>query len=384
VLRYARGLSVLKVLSVTPIRWFLISLALVTTAAGTFTWLRLEAREASTPCTAAPACPPDEEPRSAEETARAKAMHTYRLALARSLARSDDPDALLAAADSVTWAEVDADAPPTPPELAPAVLLARATRAAPDDARIWFAASANGCEPEEAHCAADDARTRLLVLDADNAAAWLLEFTREQRRGNAAQARAALARAARAPAFRDYGDALRRAVLRETLADPTEYVGVPGDLPSGWTPAVMARAVKLNNAYVAYFTGPVNEFVVRACNPAIGAAHDEVLQADCRAIGAAMVVEDAGMTSQTLGLVIQARLANDPSQRESLERRKRDLDWMRHLEIVTPGLNPHDAAAIEREIEARLSPMGEVAWLRKRIVDAGLSPTAPEGWEPVP
>jgi hypothetical protein len=169
-----------------------------------------------------------------------------------------------------------------------------------------------------------------------------------------------------------------------TLADPTQYVGLPGDLPAGWTPLALTRATKLVDADAGSFAGPANEFIVLACDPAAAAANDDALQADCRAIGAAMAGEEAGMNSQTLGLFIQARLATDPAQRVALQRRKRDLDWLRHLAIVTPEFNQQDAAAIEREIAARLSPLGEVASLRKMVVDAGLSPTAPEGWEPVP
>jgi hypothetical protein len=370
-------------------RWIALSIALLGVAAGAIACqddddAALEAacsdgKQDTPDCQAAFAAAMNT-PEIVEKNRRADA---YRLALATSLASRNTPDALLASAVAVKWLEVDI-APirrsvAVPPAMSSAALLARAAALAPADARPWFLAIGTlRCAPVDAPCAKDAAIARLLQVDPDNAAAWLLSFQREAERGDAAAARASLARAARAPVFRDYVDAIDQVVLREWLSDPTELRVGPHESKSTLTEAQFARWNKLFESTTSFGT-PGDYYLAKACDPASAAKDDPALQADCRAIGAMKDTAGAGLFSQSQGRFLQMRLATDPAERERFEVGVREIRWLIHEGSWGETADP---AKIEEEIAMRLAGTGDVA-IRRHIAAARGLVFSPD-WRPPP
>jgi hypothetical protein len=311
----------------------------------------------------------------------ARRMDAYRLALATSLSHRDTPDALLASAVAAHWLEIDVDDPRPvvlPPAMATSALLARAAALAPTDARVAYAAvQMQRCKPGPVACAKDAAVSHLLEVDADNAAAWLLRFQRDTERGDGTAARAALARAARAPAFRDYGDVIDRVVLREWLSDPTEMRAGPIESGLPLTDAQYARWYKLFEATTAMLGTPGDYYLAKACDPAAAANDDAALQADCRAIGALKDSPDASLFSQSQGRFIRMRLASDPTERERFEVAAREMSWLIHS---GQWEGVPDPTKVEEEIAMRLAGTGDVAMRRHIAAARGLVFTS--NWRP--
>jgi hypothetical protein len=296
-------------------------------------------------------------------------LDDYHVALARSLAASDGVDSVLAAAFVAEGVEMSSPSS-LPPQLASATLFARAGHMAGTDAAVWFALAERGCANDATPCAADAARARLLELDGDNAAAWMLEFERQDGRGDAVAARSALARAAHAPAYRDYADTLDLRLLRAQLDDPTqiEYVVEP-ELP-GLDANAHARFWKLLDSHEMVGTHALSA-LSRACDPQGAAANDAALQADCRAIGAREATPGASLFSQSHGVFLQWRLARDEGERAILAERRRELRWLLDSS-GGPAAGKDLPRWIEAEIEDRLAGVGDVEHRRRIVAARGL------------
>jgi hypothetical protein len=308
----------------------------------------------------------------------------YRVALATSLARQDTPDGLLAAATAVTLVELESPLPQpvgVPAALASSALLARATTLAPGDARIAYAAAKLDACKDAAPCPADAALAHLLEIDGDNAAAWLAQFERATARNDAATARLALARAARAPALRDYVDALEQAVLREWLADATSLPVDPASVKTALTPMQYGRWFKLTEVSTALLGATAaNHPLTRACDPQGAARDDPALRADCRAIAAKMDTAAAGLFTQSQGRFLRARLADDPAGRARLQARARELKWLLH-EGRWPVGDDVDLARMEEELQLRQAGVGDVERRRRIAAARGLA-FSPDWREP--
>jgi hypothetical protein len=271
------------------------------------------------------------------EAENARKVDAYRLAMAASLARRDTADALLAASAYARMVEnrdgVGAKQVAVPAELASQALLARALERAPDDAKILAAATWGNCVDAAAACPGDAARARLQQLEPDNALGWLLEFIREDARGHKAQARAALARAARAPTFRDYVDPVFASMLREALADPTVITLTPAELldgrKQGIAPAQAQRLAKFIDSTDAYgeYT-PVGAALRDACDPSAAARDDAALRADCRALLERMDASGSGIGTRMRVRFLLARLATGPDDKARLQARRREINWL--------------------------------------------------------
>jgi hypothetical protein len=307
--------------------------------------------------------------------ANGRRLDEYHVALATSLARKGTVDALLAAAAAVKPMEYDFSMPrqvDLPPELTSTALLARATALAPGDARTWFAAARlNPCE-EAAPCPADTALARLLQVDPDNAAAWLMELERATERADAPAARAALARAARAPAYRDRIEAMEQVVLREWLDDATILAFDPATAQTAATPAQYSRWFKLFEAWTAFMVmEPGGYPLTQACDPAGAAKDDTAARADCLAIARMMDTDASSLLAQSHGRFLQARLATDPVERSRLEARRNEIKWLVH-EGRGPIPADIDPVKMEEEIAQRLAGIGELERLRSSVAARGL------------
>jgi hypothetical protein len=372
----------------TSARWFLLSLALFGAAVGAWACndedAALEAAcgdgKARTPeCKAAFEATMNA-PDIVENTRR---MDSYRLELATSLARRNTVDALLASAAAARWLEIDSPLPRpvvAPPAMATSALLARAEALAPADARVLYTTVLwSRCKPGESNCAMDAAIARLLQVDADNAAAWLMRFQRDSELGDTASARASLTHAAQAPAYRDYSDVVVQDVLGEWLSDPTEMRARPGESTSPLTASQFARWYKLFEASTLIIGGPGDYYLARACDPTAAAKDDPALQADCRAIGSKQDIAGASLFSQSQGRFLQMRLATDAAERERFEVRRREIMWLIHEGSWNEVPDP---AKVEEEIAMRLAGVGDVA-IRRHIAAARGKVFTPD-WRPPP
>ena len=305
----------------------------------------------------------------AENTRR---LDRHALGMAAGLAARDTPMALVTAASFANDVESrtapGAGEVPVPPELASQALLGRALALAPDDPQVLAVAALQTCQSPTSPCAADGAAAKLQALEPDNALGWLAEFDREARRGNAAKAEAALARAAHATHYRDYVDTRSAAMMREVMADPTLMQESAAALAAGFDfppeqANRMAKYIEVSWAYPDH--SPMRKPMKQACDTNKDAAR----LADCRAVGALLDSPQAGFLTQLRASAMVARLAIGPDEKTQALQRRREHYWLLETGKLAWELDEPPAAAVDEEIAALAGGATEQA-RRKRVIDA--------------
>ena len=309
-------------------------------------------------------------------------LDDYRAGMAASLAASSEARSLLVAALQRQWQEVAprcGDPQPTSD-----ALMARALEAAPADLLVLHVAAARHCGKETSACPADAAIERLKALDPDNAGTWLRAFELHHRRGDAAGARTALARAATATSYHDFYSDLFREVLTRTLADPTTIEVPPGEMLP-WDLRTHVRFFRWNDAQATSgISMLVGQGLAAACDPESAARGDDQLQADCHAIGLRLADDGSALQPRTLGLFLAYLATRDPAERTALEERWRSMEWLRAQVsgFETARVDHADAAWVEAGIAASLATPGYFERLRGVAAAEGIPLAPPSDWQP--
>jgi hypothetical protein len=214
----------------------------------------------------------------------------------------------------------------------------------------------------------------LQQIEPQNAAVWLLEFQHAAERGRAAEARAALARAAGAPEYRDYEDALYRTVLQVMLAPSTparfaysKRSDTSAEQARRWDADMLGWQVFFRARWEQY------RWLKWTCDVAMGDG-DEGMVRDCNTVARRMDVESSGMQSLQFARGLLPLLATDSDEQAQLVQRRREFSWL-SME-GHPGkfveASSHEAV-IDQEVERTLAGMSYLERRRRMVADRGLT-----------
>lgn len=251
--------------------------------------------------------------------------------------------------------------------------MATALRLGEDDALVQWVA-VNGCANTAAACDRDRALARLQRLQPDNAAVWLAGLKRAvERKDDPATQEAWLQRAAAADHYRTSYSELGRlmyAVVQEMLplrapACAQAAFAAQSQVPD--TSDRLAGVVAMKIA-VAYSLPPVEPIAEMCREPSPSR------RKTCIAV-LAQLADGSEMVDRTIGLHLGMPLVADTPDSAVWRERLRQLNWLRQHYGVQDG-QPEPADWSRRLIE-----QGEIPAMQAWLVERGLRPTPPPGWQ---
>ena len=208
----------------------------------------------------------------------------------------------------------------------------------------------------------------------DNAAVWLLQLGQDVRNARRKSARDDLARAARARLYDDYtGTSLQALALG---------VGVLPPPPATLDPQAAGGAAGLQAMIMLGIAGtqpqPGLHAAAELCK---GAGDDPALAADCRQLGKTLEWGSSPL-ARSLGLHLRETLADDAEQREQARRERRDLVWQVKAFSRLAAQAQTDQARARHLLSLARRGGTEMSLMLAALRDAGVSTSAPAGWEP--
>ncbi len=248
------------------------------------------------------------------------AIAAYWRDLASTLDHSSDAHALLTAAliDGLAYER------PKPGRFTE--LIARAQKAAPDDALIWWIA-ATQCHPTGAIC--DDAqrmaRDKLSQLDGGNTAVWLLDAEAGKRAGDHAVAEKAFAKAAAGARYDDYVIASAKMLAAQFAAHPPQEAVLRATNGVAASPQAFANVTAW--AIAAALVMPHMASPSNVCTPNRKAVRDAAKAAQCLKLARTMQGGDS-LIAVGVGLGMERRLQAGTTNAAGVERRWRSHSWM--------------------------------------------------------
>ena len=250
----------------------------------------------------------------------ASAMDAYWHDLAGALDGSTDAHALLAAALLDGFSQQE----PKPDRFGE--LIARAQKAASEDALVWWIA-ATQCRGVGSDCAESQkgASEKLSQFDGRNAAVWLLDAAASQRAGDYASAEKAFAKAATATRYDDYMIASVKMLTAQFASHP------PHEAARRSADGVIASSEAFAEieayAIAAAFLMPNMGVPFSRCTPSRKPVHDAVKANECLGLARIMQSGDS-LTAVGVGLGIERRLLAGTPAAADVERRWRSNQWM--------------------------------------------------------
>ncbi len=258
-----------------------------------------------------------------------------------------------------------------PPGLHFGDLIKRAAAAddAGDDA-LWMQLS--DCDHKAGTCPNPQALDALEKQVPDNAAVWIMAYTKAQQDGDTDAAKHAMHMAAAAKRYDDYaGDSL------QALAYAVRALPVPKSLRAADRPAAVTRQI------IAFGIGdaqptPVFPAIAQHCSKD---TDDASVHAQCLQL-ASILVWGGNPLARSLGLHLQATLSPSKATRAKAADAHRDLIWQ-----VTRFSKLKARAAREAAVASRMLQLARAGGTQMSIMLASLRAfhidvDAPEGWKP--
>lgn len=230
------------------------------------------------------------------------------------------------------------------------------------------------CDRAAQACPNADALKALTRQAGDNAAVWVLELGQEIRKGDSDAARKDLARAAGAKLYDDYMGVSLKALATSvgTLPPPKAVIDPASGAGAAGVQVVLAYSIAQTQPQ------PGLQAVAQLCDKA---GDDTAIRADCLKLGHTLEWGSSPL-GRSLGLHLRETLSDDSSEQASAQQARRNLIWQ------LQNFGQLSARAIADRSQAQhllaLARAGgtEMSVILKALRDAGLSITAPEGWEP--
>ncbi|MCX7513413.1 hypothetical protein [Frateuria sp. STR12] len=230
------------------------------------------------------------------------------------------------------------------------------------------------CDAQADACPHPQALAALLKEAPDNAAVWLLKLGQDVRNNKHDDARTDLTRAAQAGLYDDYtGTSLQAlATGAGTLPPPDATLD----------PEAAAGAAGVQAMIVFGIAGaqpqPALHAAAQLCR---SAGEDPSLAADCRRLGKTLEWGSSPL-ARSLGLHLREALAGAADEREQARRERRDLVWqVQQFARLAAGAQTDKARARQLLSLARRGGT-EMSLVLAALREAGVSTTAPPGWEP--
>jgi hypothetical protein len=250
-------------------------------------------------------------------------------------------------------------------------LIKRAQQFGPQDPLVLWVAASNACLSKPG-CADPAAMKSLQLLDADNAAVWLLGFPAD---GNAEKSRLSVARMAQTQRYDDYW-----AADVVALYHALETLPVPRD--------VLAQGVGSEAARINFATSIASAILPMAlqrlgkfCTSAD--AKDGALVADCLAV--ARKLESGGtFISQATGFAIEEALLAPGVDRDVMGARKRSALWQKQQFFELSARFTRDPALAQSYVRLLGSEQTALGAVLALLREQNLHTDPPAGWRPAP
>ena len=306
------------------------------------------------------------------------AHRAYMRDLGDALGRSDDADALLTAAlidgfgvDGLYGAATTQGF---------GTLLARAEQAAPHDPLVWWVA-ATQCRGEANTCAAAqrEARGKLLLVDADNAVAWLLECAAMQESGDHAAAAHAFAKAAAATRYDDHMIASVKMLAAQLAAHPVPDA-VRHSAEGGAVVSPDAFASTMAWAIASAFVMPSIGVPFSVCTPNKKPVQNAATVRQCLDLARTMQHANTLM-AMSVGLRIEQRLLAGTRQVADVDRRERKHHWMIEQMSALAPLMSGDSVEARRYRSVLHASNSERAALEAMMKVQGIPLDPPANWQ---
>ncbi|MGH8124015.1 MAG: hypothetical protein ACREPT_14755, partial [Rudaea sp.] len=248
-------------------------------------------------------------------------------------------------------------------------LLKRAQEYAPKDPLVLWVAASNACVSSPG-CADPVAAKKLQMIDADNAAAWLLSYPADD---NAQKARATVARMAQAQRFDDYW-----AADVVALFHALETLPVPGE--------VARRGVNPDAARINFATSTASTILPAALARlgkfcAAADTKDSALVSDCIAV--ARKFESGGtFISQAAGFAIEEALLAPGVDRDVMLTRNRAAIWQKEKFLQVSDRFAGDPGLAQGYVRLLGSAGNELATVSALLREQNIPSDPPADWQP--